>query len=391
MSRKASRDPEQKNLVLIVAGEASADLHGANLIGAMKKQSPNVHFWGIGGRRMEKAGARILIPSSDMAVVGLTEIFSKARTIIRAYNRLKSIIKTFRPGLIILIDYPDFNIALARTANKCGVPVLYYISPQVWAWRRGRIKKIARRVDRMAVIFPFEQSLYRGQSVSVDYVGHPILDEYYKNESNGGRPRTAEPSPSGSGPVLGLLPGSRLDEVKNLLPVMVGAAENLARHYPDLRGVIPVAPTIPADLVRSMTDRTSVKIELSQDNIYKSMTHCDLAIVASGTATLEIAMMTIPMIIVYRVSALSFWIGKRIIKVPHISLVNLVAGAGIVPELIQKDATSQKISDEAHSILRGGRRRENMIQDLIRVRRTLGKGGASKRTASIALEMMSDQ
>ena len=372
---------------MVVAGEASADLHGANLIRAMRRGSSGLKFWGSGGRHMEEAGMRILVRSSEMAVVGLTEIFSKAHKILTAYRQLKSIIKEIRPCLIILIDYPDFNIALARTANRCGVPVLYYISPQVWAWRKGRVRKIARRVDRMAVIFPFEKSLYQGRGLQVDYVGHPILDEYESYESK--RPLQLNRPQSGKGPVLGLVPGSRSEEVKNLLPEMIGAAEKLQSYYPGLECVIPVAPTISADLVQSIRRRTSLKIELSQGNIYQAISLCDLAIVASGTATLETAMLAIPMIVVYRVSSPSFWIGKRVIKVPHISLVNLVAGSGIVPELIQNDVTSERISIEARSLLESGRRRENMIKELIRIRHALGNGGASERTASIALDMIS--
>ena len=213
-----------------MAGEASADLHGAKLVRAIRVLDPEIAFWGIGGRRMEEAGVRILIPASDMAVVGLTEVLPRARTILQAARTLKTVLARHRPDLLILIDYPGFNLHLAAAARKRGVPVLYYIGPQVWAWRRGRVRKIARRVDRMALILPFEAPFYRRRGVAVDFVGHPLLDasparvdpEAIRRHLGVGR----------DGPVIGLLPGSREEEVRGLLPVMLEAAEALAGRYP---------------------------------------------------------------------------------------------------------------------------------------------------------------
>ena len=243
-----------------MAGEASGDLHGANLVRAMKAMDPDIHAQGIGGEKMEEAGVNILVSSSDMAVVGLTEVFSKLNNIIRASFNLKSMLKNNPPDLLVLIDYPDFNINLARTAKNSGVPVLYYISPQVWAWRRGRVKKIAERIDRMAVILPFEKEFYlkSGKNIKVDYVGHPLLDSIPEKESRDDIRKRLDIN--GEGPVLGLLPGSRNEEIKNLLPSMIGAADIISRRYGNLKCVLPIAPTISPDLIQSVIGKSPLSI-----------------------------------------------------------------------------------------------------------------------------------
>ncbi len=385
-SNSSPSDLKDSKLVVIVAGEASADLHGSNLVTAMKRLNPGIEFWGIGGEKMAQAGVRILFPSSDMAVVGLTEVFSKLRTIFSALKKLKSILKNERPDLLILIDYPDFNIHIAGTAKRFKVPVLYYISPQVWAWRRGRIRKIARRVDRMAVILPFEKDIYQGKPIAVDYVGHPLLDECPRDMIEN---RVSLKMGMDQGhPVVGLLPGSRKEEIRNLLPVMVDAAGNLKRRYPDLQCVLPLAPGIEQAFVQPFIDNSDVRITLFQGDIYKVFNICDVALVTSGTATLETAIMGVPMVIVYRVSPVSYWIGRMVIKVSNIGLVNLVAEEEVVPELIQADVTADRLAQEAVTILDDTEVREEMKKKLGLVREKLGKGGASEKTAGMALEMM---
>ena len=372
--------------VLIVAGEASGDLHGSNLVRAIRRLDSGITFRGIGGKRMEDAGVKTLISSCDMAVVGLTEVFSRLNTISKAYVKLKNILRSARPDLLILIDYPDFNIRLAHFAKRSKVPVLYYVSPQVWAWRTGRVKKIARRVDRMAVILPFEEDFYRRRGVAVEYVGHPILDSIPQHLDRTEIIRELELSRNG--PIVGLLPGSRREEISNLLPSMVGAVEILSERYKDLECVLPVASTISPELIESTIAHSSVKIRPYHGNIYKVLAACNLALVTSGTATLEVGIMGVPMVIVYRVSPVTYWIGKKMIHVPHIGLVNLVAGEEVVPELIQDEITPQRLAEEALAILEGGRKREKMIEELKMVRERLGDGGASERTARIAIEMM---
>jgi lipid-A-disaccharide synthase len=377
---------KNSKLVLIVAGEASADLHGSNLVRAMRRMDPGISFQGIGGREMQDAGVEILVPSSQMAVVGLTEVLSRLFAIVRAYVRLKNLLHKADPSLLVLIDYPDFNLMLAGVAKRCKVPVLYYISPQIWAWRTGRIQKISSRVDRMAVILPFEQDFYRKRGIHVEYVGHPLMDLV---------PPRLGPCPlwKGAGveadpPLIGLLPGSRKDEIRNLLPPMVRAVEILWSRYPGLKCILPVASTISPDMIRSAMGQTSVQIELIQGTMYERLCSCQLALVASGTATLEVAIMGVPMVIVYRVSPVTYRIAKRIIRVPHVGLVNLVAGEEVVPELIQDEVTPHKMALEAIRILEHSRERENMIKKLNSVRQRLGKGGASERAAMIAMDIM---
>jgi len=347
---------------------------------------PHIRFSGIGGRKMEGAGVRVLASSSDMAVVGLTEVVSRLRVVTGAYLKLRSLLKHDRPHLLILIDYPDFNLALAKAAKRFGVPVLYYISPQVWAWRQGRVRKILDRVDRMAVILPFEKNFYLQKGLNVEYVGHPIVDAVPQNLLK--EDARKELGFDTAFPILGLLPGSRKEEIKNLLPAMVQAAEIIATRYPDLKCVLPLAPTISRPRVESITGPSSVDVTIFEGSIYKALKVCDAALVTSGTATLEAAVMAVPMVVAYRVSPLSYWIGKRVIKVPHIGLVNLVAGERIVTELIQHEVTPDALAREAFRLLEAGQDRENVIKKMIAVRESMGEGNPSERTAKIALDMM---
>jgi len=368
-----------------VAGEASGDLHGANLVRAIRKLAPHVGFCGIGGKRMEDAGVEILFSSSEMAVVGFTEVFSRLRVIRQAYLELKSILRNRKPDLLIVIDYPDFNLLLAGAAKKFNVPVLYYISPQVWAWRPGRVKKIADRADRVAVILPFEREFYLERGVAVDYVGHPLMDIVPDNLCREEILRSL--GLADKGPIVGLLPGSRREEVTRLLPVMLGAAESLFRTRPGIACLLPLAPTIAPDLVHSLIGGSSLPIRVV-DDMYSVLAASDLALVASGTATLEAAIMRVPMVVVYRVSPLTFWLGKMVVKVPFISLVNLIAGEKIVPELIQGEVTPERLAQESERILGSGPERESMVNRLKKLKEGLGGRSASEKTAAIAVSMM---
>jgi lipid-A-disaccharide synthase len=358
---------------------------------AIRGLKPDVAFCGIGGSHMAQAGVEIWVPSSDMAVVGLTEVAQRLRTIVRAARMMTSALKERRPDLLILIDYPEFNLYLARIARKRRVPVFYYISPQVWAWRRGRVKKIARRVDRMAVILPFEERFFKERGLDVVYVGHPLLDEVDSALEH--RPVTPRvPCPDNQDhthhPIVGLLPGSREDEIRNLLPVMIQSMALLRPRYPHLRCILPLARTIARDYMDGFIEGAPVPIEVVEGDVHGALARCHVAMVASGTATLDTAIMGIPMAVLYKVSPLSYWLGKRLIQVPFISLVNLIAGEEVVPELIQEDVTPERLADEAISLLEDETKRNTMVENLTRIRMDLGKGGASKRAASIAIEMM---
>jgi lipid-A-disaccharide synthase len=379
-------DPVNSRLVIIVAGEASADLHGSHLVAALKRLDPGLDFWGIGGSRLQEAGVRILFNSSDMAVVGLTEVVSRLATVTRAYRTLKSILRKNRPALLILMDYPDFNLRLARAAKRFQVPVLYYIGPQVWAWRKGRVETIRRCVDRMAVILPFEKDFYRERGLHVEHVGHPLLEEIPMDLD--GKKVRMELGLDQASPVLALLPGSRKEEVTNLLPVMVEAAERIRSTHARMKCLLPRASTIPAELLDGLLKKSTLDVRVIQGDVHRVLKACDLALVASGTATLEAAILETPMIIVYRVSSFSYWIGRMVISVPFIGLVNLVAGEEVVPELIQGDVTPVRLAGEALDILDHDDRRRHMVRKLRALRETLGQGSASERTARIALEMI---
>ena len=374
--------------VLIVAGEASGDLHGANLVKAMKKMDRDILFQGIGGDRMVIAGVDIAAHSSQMAVVGLTEVFSKSNIILSTYFQLRSILKNEQPDLLIVIDYPGFNISLAGAAKKFGIPVLYYISPQLWAWRSGRVKKISQRVNRMAVILPFEKDFYKdmGTDMPVDYVGHPLMDQVpqdfnitkIKNDFG----------IKGDDTVISLLPGSRSEEIKKLLPDMLGAARLISKRIKNLKCLLPIAPTISPELIDSIIGLSDLKVITTGNGVYNCLAVSDLAYVASGTATLETAIMGVPMIITYRISPLSFAIAKRVVKVPHVGLVNLVAGEEVAPELLQEDVVPEKMAEKALEILENEKNKKIIKEKLAGVKASLGEPGASARTAKIAFDMM---
>lgn len=369
----------------MVAGEASGDLHGANLVKALKRVRPETRFSGIGGPRMIEAGVGVLVPSSDTAVVGLTEVFRKIPRILSALRTVKEILYRRRPSLVILIDFPDFNLHVAKHAKRAGVPVLYFISPQVWAWRKGRVRTIAERVDSMAVILPFERDFYLARGVPVTYVGHPLLDvcPEVQDRALAARGLGIEKE----SPVIGLLPGSRSEEIRNLMPPMVGALRLLQKRYPSMRCLLPLAPTVEESFVRSFIPG-DISIDIHRTDIYRLLNACDAAMVASGTATLEAALMETPMVIAYRVSALSYLAGRIVISVPAIGLANLVAGGNFFPELIQNGVTPERLYTEVVSILEDSGVRSGMLEALSRVRDKLGEKGASERAAEIASGMI---
>jgi len=371
---------------MIVAGEASGDLHGGNLVRAMHQIDPDLSFYGMGGKKMQAAGVELLADAADMAVVGLTEVVFKLGMILRVMRRLTNTLTKTPPALLILIDYPDFNLPLARAARKRGIKVLYYISPQVWAWRKDRIDIIRNTVDRMAVILPFEEEFYRKAGVDVTFVGHPLLDEVTRKY-----PRAAAQKRFGlqeEAVTIAILPGSRKSEVARLLPEMLGACRILIEKISPIQFVLPLAGTLAPDFVRDILRQFPVRVNVIPDEMYDIVAVADAAMVASGTATLETALLETPMVVVYKVSGLSYAIGRRFIQVDHISLVNLIAGRAVVPELIQNDANPERIAAEMRELItRHGRAREMKLA-LSGIRGKLGTPGASQRTAQIACDML---
>lgn len=392
-SKEKNPIPEEVSVVgknktiMIVAGEASGDMHGASLVREMLKIDPALNFYGIGGNRMQNAGVKLLINASETAVVGLTEIISKFGTLFRIIRQVKKSLDEMKPELVILIDYPDFNLNfVAPAAKKRNIKIFYYISPQVWAWRKNRINKIKRLVNKMAVILPFEVDTYAAKGFVVHYVGHPLLDlvksTYSKQESR----KIFDLDESKT--TIGLLPGSRVTEVKKLLPEILQAAEILARRMPNVQFVLPLADMLDENAVAEIISGFSVKVQVVAGRTYEAISCADLAIVASGTATLETALLGVPMIIIYKISPLSYVVGKLFIRIKNIGLVNIIAGKTIVPELIQGKAKAQSIASEAIDILTSVERKKEIINELATIRAKLGKSGAAIRAAQLALDML---
>jgi lipid-A-disaccharide synthase len=376
--------------VLIVTGEASGDLHGANLIRAARELEPRLHFYGVGGPRMADAGCELLVRGEEIAVMGLVEVLGHFPAICRAFRRLKAVLTgADRPAALVLIDFPDFNLRLAKVAKQAGVPVLYYVSPQVWAWRQGRVKKIAAVVDRLAAIFPFEPELYQGLPLQVEYVGHPLLDEFRVTTEREDYLTGLGIEPSR--PVVGIFPGSRLSELRYNLDVMLDAAERIRDHHPQAAFLLPVATTFNRAELEARLGGSKLPLTLVDSNIYDAVNACDAILAVSGTVTLQIALVGTPLAIVYRMAPLTYAIGRRLVKVPYIGLANIVAGESVAREFIQDQATAENLAAEIVRILDNEDYDRQMRQGLQKVRKRLGEGGCSQRVAETLVTMLRDQ
>ena len=374
----------KKKSIMIIAGEASGDLHGANLVKALRQKDPTLSFVGIGGRYLKDAGVDILIDAGELAVVGITEAIAKLPTLLNGLKQARHLLKTMVPDLLILIDFPDFNLRIASTAKKINIPILYYITPQIWAWRSGRVKKIKKLVDKVAVILPFEAEFYQKHDVPVTFVGHPLLDLESSLLSGNFLPKSPRY------PLIGLLPGSRDGEITRHLPVMLGAAKIIRQKLPNARFIISCAPTASIEQIKAIggSDYDPDYFEIVEKTAQAVFRQSTLAIAASGTVTLEAAITKTPLIIIYRVSFLSYWLGRALIRVKNIGLINLVAGKDLVPELIQNQATPEKIGNLAINMLSNPAQLEKMQEELQKVNKLLGGPGASDRVACMALDMI---
>jgi len=372
--------------IMIVAGEASGDIYGAELVREAQLLDPALQFVGIGGARMREAGVNTLVDSADMAVVGVVEVLKHFDVIAAAFTKLKKILLNDPPPLLILIDYPGFNLRLAKVAKKAGVKVLYYISPQIWAWRQGRVKKIARLVDYMAVILPFEAPFYEKAGVPVSFVGHPMLDMVQVAVE-----RDQAAAGFGLDPhrkIVGLFPGSRRNEIDRLLPVIIHSAQLLKQRFPDIQFILPLASTLNEEDILPQLKSAAVSATITRERIHDMIRACDAVISVSGTVTLEIALVGTPMVIIYKLSPLTYQLAKRLVKVDAIGLCNIVAGEIAVRELIQDDANPENIAAEISRILDDADYDAAIRAKLATVRQKLGKGGASANVAALIPKMI---
>ena len=383
--------PVGQKKVMIIAGEASGDLHGARLVQAMRRQEPGLTFCGMGSRELAAAGVELLFDASRIAVVGLIEVLTHIPDIFAAQKILKKRMQEDRPDLLILIDFPDFNLMLAKRAKKLGIPVFYYISPQVWAWRTGRVKTIGRLVDTIGVILPFEESFYRRRGVAARYVGHPLLDSVKVTTDRDSFCRRHGINPDHK--LIGLLPGSRRKEISALLPDFLATAKLLQGKYDqEFVFLLPVAATVSdEDLRNNGLEAFSgqINLHLIRENRYDMMAACDAVVAASGTVTLELAILGVPMVVVYRVSPHTYYLGRLLVRhMQFFCLVNLIAERSVVPELLQDEVNPGKIEAELVRLLFDDMARREMQMALAEVHGKLGKPGASQRAAGLALKLL---
>ena len=380
--------------IMIISGESSGELYGALLANALKSKWPDVHIIGIGGQRMSEAGVELVSRISD--AFGIIEAVASLRKLKTAFNNAVEALKKFRPDVLVLIDYPDFNLKVAKEAKALGIKVLYYVSPQVWAWRKGRVPKIASLVNRMAVLLPFEEKIYKDAGLKCDFVGHPILEEIQNVLAKGNKAefKTAlglDPDK----PLLSLLPGSRPHELKKLLPLMIEVVRQFRNDPEILKGnreyqfCMPLAPNTDEQKYHGFIETLKKEgVAIKKGESVKALAASDMAVVASGTATLQTAFLEVPMVVVYKMSPIEFQIGKRIIDVKHISLANILAGKEVVVELLQERANPGETIKELKKIMFDIEYRENMINRFKKIKEPFIGKKASQRVADIILEMV---
>jgi lipid-A-disaccharide synthase len=376
--------------IFVAAGDASGELHTSAFVEALRQLEPGARFLGLGGPEMEKAGVELVVHQRELAVGGFVEVLRDLRRIVSAWRRMGAALKSCDPDLVVLVDSPDFNLPFARKARRAGAPILYYVSPQVWAWRRYRIRQLARRVDRIAVIFPFEVEVYASTGLQADFVGHPLVDRL------GGAPvpraearvRLGIPTEP---PLVALLPGSRRNEVRASLPLQLRSALVLREQHPDVRFAVGVASSIEPRMIEGLIadepGAEALAIDVVADRTHELIAAADVALTKPGTVTVEIALIGTPMVVAARVHPFTAAIARRVVKVPSFTMVNLIAGAPVVPEFLQEAARPERVARALAELLEGPCR-EAQRQRLAEVCERLGSGGAAERAARVAQEML---
>ena len=364
--------------IMIVAGEPSGDLQASRVAAALKELAPDLALFGMGGDLMAEAGVELIYHIRDSAVMGIGEVFTAIPAFLKKRKHLKHLIRVKRPDAVVLVDFGDFNMPLARFTHRLEIPVIYYIPPKAWAWRPNRAKKIAKTTTAVASIFPFAADFYREAGANVEFVGHPLLD-FARIDLSSAEARRAL-GLDADRPVLGLMPGSRRREVGRLLPVMLEVTDQMRQAVPDCQFVLPLAPGIDSATLPEMP-----LISIVRGSVYEAMRASDLMLIASGTATLEAACLGTPMIVVYKMSRLSWHILRKLVKLKLSGLPNVIAGREIVPELLQDQVTAERIAPIALELLQNSKKREIQQESLRWVYEQLGEPGAAKRTAQLIL------
>jgi len=372
--------------VMILAGEASGDAHAAEFVDQLKRLQPGIRLSGMGSEAMRRAGVEVFFDSSIIAVVGLVEVLRHWGDIKQAMAIVKQRLNQTRPDLLVLVDYPEFNLKMARHAHELGIKVLFYISPQVWAWRPKRIHKIGRLIDHMAVIFKFEQSLYEKAGIPVSFVGHPLVDKVKVSEDVA--TLRSKFGLAAADRVVGLFPGSRHSEISRLLPLMLDSAELIRQRDSNIKFLLPVATTLDREEISRQCASRNLDIDVRQDDIYQVINACDAIVSCSGTVTLEIGLLGVPLCIVYKMSGLSYAIMKRLITIPHIGLVNIVANRPLVREFLQRQANPVAVSAEVFELLENRDYRAQVKTGLESVRENLGAGDGARNMAQLVLRLI---
>lgn len=395
--------------VMIISGESSGELYGSLLAKILKERNPSIEIAGVGGEKMKSAGVNLI--SKISSAFGITEALRTYSEIKKTFKKVVSELKSFNPQVIVLIDYPDFNMRVAREAKKLGIKVLYYVSPQVWAWRKRRVKTLGKLVDKMAVILPFEEEIYRNANIPCEFVGHPILDEIKEELQTIGYRLQDTGSPGlkaavrkelgliADRPVMTLMPGSRSHEIEKLLPVMLDVIAEMHMLYPDYQFIIPVAPNLNSDTLSAMSNKFEENTKytlLITHNSNKALMAADLAVIASGTSTLQAALLGIPMVVIYKLSPLTYFLGKLIIKIKYIALVNVILDNSLrddiglrVKELLQKDVNKENLLKEINRLINDREYRNSMLLQFQRVRNFFIDKNASLRAAEMIEETAS--
>ena len=372
--------------ILFSAGEASGDQHAAHMFQELQTLCPSIKAIGMGSSKMRQVGIDIRFDSASIGVIGVIEVLKHYGEIRKALKLMKQIVAKEKPDLLVCVDYKEFNLKLAQFAKRQGIKVLFYVSPQVWAWRPGRVETYGKAIDMMAVIFPFETAYYQAKNVPVRYVGHPSVDKVKPLRSRDEDLQLFKLD--SQQPIVGILPGSRGNEIKRMLPVMLQAAQNLAQRHPNLQFVLPQADSISDDTLQSHLQSCPLAITVVKQQPYDVIQCCDAIMTTSGTASLEIALLGIPMVIAYRLSAFTYWLGTKLVKIAFIGLPNIIAGKGIVKELIQDAVSAESLATEIERLLDDADYRQACLQGLAQVKIELGEGGGSKNMADLALGML---